>query len=232
MQQNKIILPDDDERSTILQSLGLNNEEPLLITIEAMIAQARQERPTHPAWHALSARNAEGIATAREALEAHGGWSRHNTQNRLEGVRHIESGHFLAVHNTCERTGLGKGLPRFASARSRSATKSLRDDLQRDFCELIEGFEPSDLSYDAVDNPTLHLCVFILRESLGTGEASITVRAELVVGAVCSDLGIKGCRYRLPLDLDGLTGSAHDSKGTAPRDAGAVEAEISIRRKS
>ena len=231
MQQNKVILPDDDERSAILQSIGLNSEEPLLITIEAMIAQARQERPTHPGWIPLPARVGEGIATAREALEAHGGWVRYKTNNNLEGVRHIESGRFLAIHNTCERTGLDKGLPRFASARSRSATKSLRDDLQGDFCELIEGFEPSDVGDDAVDNPTLHLCVFILRELLGTGEEAITARAELVVGAVCSDLGIRGCQYRLPLDLDGLTGSAKDAEGTAPRDGGAVEAEISIRRK-
>lgn len=231
MRQNKIILPDDGERSAILQSIGLNSEEPLLITIEAMIAKARQERPTHPGWYPLGARNAEGIATAREALEAHGGWGRHNSRNDLEGVLHIETGRFLAVHNTCERTGLGKGLPRFASARSRSATKSLRDDLQGDFCELIEGFEPADVNDDAVDNPTLHLCVFIMRESLGTGEDSVTARAELVIGAVCSNLGIKGCQYRLPIDLDGLTGPAQDAEGTAPRDGGAVEAEISIRRK-
>jgi hypothetical protein len=231
MQQNKVILPADDERSAILQSVGLNSEEPLLITIEAMIAHARQVRETHPMWHPLGARIGEGIATARDALEAHGGWGRHITQNRLEGVRHIETGRFLAIHNTCERTGLSKGLPRFASPRSRSATKSLRDDLQGDFCELIEGFEPSDVDDDAVNNLTMHLCVFILREALETGEDFITARAELVIGAVCSDLGIKGCQYRLPLDLDGMTGSARDAEGTAPRDGGAVEAEISIRRK-
>lgn len=231
MQQNKIILPDDDKRSEILHSVGLSSDEPLLITIEAMIAKARHERPTYPGWYPLGARNAEGIATAREALEAHGGWGRHNSLNDLEGVLHFETGRFLAVHNTCERTGLGKGLPRFASARSRSATKSLRDDLQGDFCELIEGFEPSDVDGDAVDNPTLHLCVFIMRESLCNGEVSVTARAELVIGAVCSNLGIRGCQYRLPLDLNGLTGPARDAEGTAPRDGGAVEAEISIRRK-
>ena len=231
MQKNKIIPPDDDDRSAILQSVGLNSEEPLLITIEAMLTQARQERPTHPDFILLPNRVGEGIATAREALEAHGGWVRYKTQSNLEGVLHIESGRFIAIHNTCERTGLGKGLPRFASARSRSATKSLRDDLQGDFSELIEGFGPSDVDDEAVDNPTLHLCVFIERRSLGTGEDSVTARAELVIGAVCSNLGVTGCQYRLPLDVDALTGPARDAGGTAPRDGEAVEAEISIRRK-
>ena len=149
MQQVQFIPEDDPERAAILQAAGLNNDEPLLIAIEAMIQQARSERPTHPAWYPLSGRNAEGIAAAREALEAHGNWVRAKTQNRLEGARHLESGRFLAVHNTCERTGLAdKGFPRFMSPRTRSATKSLRDDVQHDFCELSEDFSPlgSDLS--------------------------------------------------------------------------------------
>lgn len=231
MPQNEIISFDNDGRGAILRSVGLNSEEPLLIAIEAMIAQAQLQRPAHPDWHPLSARNAEGVATVREALEAHGGWVRHKTQSGLDGVRHIDSGRFLAVHNTCERTGLRKNLPRFASPRSRSATRSLRDDLQGDFCELVEGFEPSGINEETADNLTLHLCVFIMRETLITGEMSIIARAELVVGAVCSDLGLKGCQYRLPLDLSGITGSAPDAKDTAPRNGGAVEAEISIRRK-
>ncbi|MEG9883991.1 MAG: hypothetical protein V6Z86_05125 [Hyphomicrobiales bacterium] len=44
-----------------------------MIAVEAMINQARSERPTHPSWNILGARNAEGIATVREALEAQGG---------------------------------------------------------------------------------------------------------------------------------------------------------------
>lgn len=232
MQQTRYISPDHTERATILGSIGLNSDEPLLIAVEAMINQARAERPTHPSWNILGARNAEGIATAREALEAHGGWVRATSENRLEGVQHIDSGRFLAVHNTCERTGLDKGLPRFMSARKRSATKSLRDDLQGDFCELVEDFKPDEAELTPADELTLHLCVFIDRETLDTGEEMITSRAELVIGAICSDLGIVSSKYRIPLVVDGMVNSARRADGASPEDEGAVEAEISIRRKS
>jgi hypothetical protein len=153
------------------------------------------------------------------------------TQNRLEGVQHIESGRFLAVHNTCERTGLNKGYPRFMSERKRSATKGLRDDLQGDFCELVEGFEPAEAAITPDDERTLHLCVHIDREVLETGEECLTARAELVIGARCSDLGITACKYRLPLDLTGIIGADPRSEAPAPAEDGLVEAEISIRRK-
>ncbi|PYF12977.1 hypothetical protein C8J30_101362 [Rhodobacter viridis] len=231
MKANTIVLPNDDERGDILRSVGLSSEEPLLLAVEAMIAQARTERPAHPTWHPLSARNAEGIATAREALEAHGGWGRHKTKSKLEGVLHLESGRFLAVHNTCERTGMNKDLPRFASPRSRVATKSLRDDLQGDFCELFEDFGPVDADEGEGGNLTLHLCVFIMMETLDTGEEALVARAELIVGAECSDQGIKSCEFRLPLDLSGLTGTGAAVKSGTPNDGEAVEAEVSIRRK-
>lgn len=232
MQQTKFILPDHGNRSVILESIGLKSDEPLLIAVEAMINQARSERPAYPSWNILGARNAEGVATAREALEAHGGWSRATSENRLDGVQHIESGRFLAIHNTCERTGLDKGLPRFMSARKRSATKSLRDDLQGDFCELDEDFNPAETAPTPADELTLHLCVFIDRDTLDTGEEALMARAELVIGATCSDLGITGSKYRLPLDLEGMVNGGRHIDSASSEDEGAVEAEISIRRKS
>lgn len=231
MKQNRILALADDESTELLRSVGLNSSEPLLMAVEAMLAQARTERPTHPAWHPLSARNAEGISVLRERLEEHGGWGRHMTKNRLEGVIHIESGRFLAVHNTCELTGLEKGLPRFASARSRTGTKQLREDLQGDFCELIEGFETDAIVGRPEDDLALHLCVHIAREPLETGEEKFLARAELIVGGVCSDFGIVGCDYRIPLDLSGMLESGAISSFPPQNDSGAVEAEVSIRRK-
>ncbi|MEG9883990.1 MAG: hypothetical protein V6Z86_05120 [Hyphomicrobiales bacterium] len=118
------------------------------------------------------------------------------------------------------------------SARKRSATESLRDDLQHDFCELLEDFNVAEITPTPSDELTLHLCVFIERDILDTGEETLTARAELVVEATCSDLGITGCKYRLPLDLEGMVKGVRHIDGASCRDEGAVETKISVRRKS
>ncbi len=232
MDQKQFVLPESEFRSEILQSVGFESDEPLLIIVEAMVSQALNEHPTHPVWYPLGARNAEGISAARRVLEGTG-WARDTSKNKLEGVRHLENGHFLAIHNTCERTGLEKGLPRFASARKRTATKSLRDDLQEDFFDVIED---SNCSVDEVsygDETALHLCVFILHEKTNTGEKLILIRAELIVGASCSDFGIAACKYRIPLNVSGLEfGGAAEYVPQSPEDDGAIETPVSIRKRS
>ena len=78
----------------------------------------------------------------------------------------------------------------------------------------------------------MHLCVYIRREALETGEYFIVAQAELVIGATCSDSGITGCKYRLPLDLSGIVGMDKSTEHRVAPGEEAVEAEVSIRRKS
>jgi len=233
MVKPKFVLPADDRRAAILRSVDLESDAPLVIAVEEMVRQAEREVPTHPSWYPLGARNAEGIRALRQSLESTSKWSRWE-HRKLEGVRHLETGRFIAVHNCCERTGLdlsGK-LPRFAATRKRIATKSLRDDLQGDLALFEDDEGPAIAASPPDDDLTLHLCAFIDFEVKETGERIVRVRAELIIGATCSDLGFTSANYRLPIDLSGLDGGECASGTPAsPMEGGAIEADISIRKR-
>lgn len=237
MTQAKFVQIFDEQRTEILSYVGLDSDTPLTLAAEAAFRKAQSERATLPDWYPLGGRNAWAIDALRTALETTGSWTRWQHRN-LHGVKHLQTGRFIAVHNCCERTGLdlaGK-LPRFLADRKRSATKSLRDDLQGELDLLIDDDGQQDSVDDRakVDMPA-HLCIYINSETLATGEAGFQVRAELLIDGACNDAGFISARYRLPLDLEGLaddlveTGMPHRP---TPGVGGVFEAEVSIRKRS
>ncbi len=192
------------DREAELRAVGLNGEGALIVCIEAMIEQAFKERPTHPEWYKLGARNAEGISAIRRATEGEG-WVMARSKHGLDGIVHLESGRFLAIHNTCERTGLiDKPLPRFAAARRRVATKSLRDDLQGDLFGPLDDMVDPLVNLSPEDGLNLHLCCFIDRTIDEIDTVSLDVRAELIVGGASSDLGFVSAKLRIPLSVSGF----------------------------
>lgn len=237
MSQTKFIQVDDGKRAEILSYVGLESDTALALAVEAALRKAQNEHATLPEWYPLGGRNAAAISALRMALEVTGCWTRWQHRN-LHGVKHLQTGRFIAVHNCCERTGLdlAERLPRFMSDRKRSATKSLRDDLQGDLDLLIEDEGQQD-SLDArveMDMPA-HLCVYINSETLATGEAKYEVRAELLIDGECNDAGFTSARYRLPIDLEGLVDDLVETgmpNGARPGDGGVFEADVSIRKRS
>jgi hypothetical protein len=218
-----------EARDRVFESVGLKGDEALRLAVEAMIGQAFRELPTYPSWYPLGARIAEGISTLRRVLEGDG-WVRSVSKRGLDGVLHLGSGRFIALHNTCERTGLNKALPRFISARSRVATKSLRDDLQGDLFDVLEdSVHPAHRSPD--DELTLHLCVFIDFDGDDSGDQFLNARAELIIGGTCSNLGFTSYKYRVPI----LVGDAGVGASATPdfgSDEGAVEEVFTIRKRT
>lgn len=242
MPATKFVPVTDTLRLELLKSVGLESETSLALAVEAAFRKAQSEHPTLPEWYPLGGRNAAAISALRMALEATGEWSRWQHRN-LHGVKHLQTGQFIAVHNCCERTGLDlfDKLPRFLSARKRSATKSLRDDHQTELdLVVIDGAldDGDDLDWssneDAPHDSPAHLCIYIDSETLETGEARFEVRAEILIDATCTDSGFVSARYRIPLDLVGLADSAADAiiqRGDAPGEGGVFEADVSIRKR-
>lgn len=243
MPKTKFVPVTDTRRLKIFESVGLESETSLAVAVEAAFRRAQSEHPTLPEWYPLGARNAAAISALRMALEATGNWSRWQRSN-LHGVKHLQTGQFIAVHNCCERTGLDLSdkLPRFVSARKRSATKSLRDDHQAELAlEVVDkmpsvendGLDWSPENASLHDTPA-HLCIYINSETLETGEARFEVRAELLIDGSCTDGGFVSARYRLPLDLLGLADSVADigkASSDAPGEGGVFEADVSIRKR-
>lgn len=233
MAETVLIPYEDSRRPELFASFSLESEEPLIFAVEAMVEKALSEDSYLPTWYPLGGRNAAGIVAISHALEGTR-WFPHSTKNRLWGVKHADSGRFLAIHNTCERTGLdnGKGHPRFASTRGRNATKSLRDDLQGDLFEVVESISSKGVIRDEESDLNMHLCVFILLETTDLGEQAITVRAELIIGGDCSDVGFSNSLFRIPLDLRGLSSRGKGAGKDVPPESDAIEPFVSIRKRS
>lgn len=206
MAKSNFILPENTGRDLILKSIGFPNDDALKVAVDAMVTQASKDSPLYPSWYPLGARVAEGIYALRSFMQMYG-WVGAKSDGGLDGLQHIESGRFLAIHNTCERTGLPGSLPRFLAARKRAATKSLRDDLQDDLFEVLDDQLSPKVQEQKQDELATHLCVFILPSAIETGDQNLTIRAELIVGAACSNLGIVGCQHRIVIDTTDLDGS-------------------------
>lgn len=231
---NTVLIPfESPQRSDLFESLNLEGEESLLFAVEAMVDVAMSEHIYQPDWFPLGARVAAGVTALRMATEGTD-WFPHKTKNSLAGVKHMESGLFIAIHNTCERTGLclSKGHPRFISARNRSATKSLRDDLQGDLFAVIESNDDDDAKIDLSSDLNLHLCVFILKETSDIGEQQVEVRAELIVGGECSNYGFSNSKFRVPLNLGGLSTGGKGHGLALPPEDDLVDPIVSIRKRS
>jgi hypothetical protein len=232
MPKHNFILPEDSDRNSTLESIGFPNDDALKVAVSAMVTQASKENPLYPNWFPLGARVAEGIFTLRSFMQMHG-WVGTKSDGGLDGLIHIESGRFLAIHNTCERTGLAGALPRFIAARKRAATKSLRDDLQDDLFETLDDQPSPKIQKLKRDELATHLCVFIASNKTETGGQTLTVRAELVVGAACSNLGIVACQHRIVIettDLDGSGAYGDQTPDTGPEDA--FETHFAISRRT